>query len=326
MIIPNTVEHVEIEHATLNNNPHGQFEGSRESGTSKSGQGQQVTPQLLKSMISFRALMESDGRQLKRVGQQWGCRCPFHPDSTPSFFIDEEDDRARCYGCGWYGDIFKYAMDRTGCNFGAVFHHLANSPTLRGTKTKSVPRESRDTKDEFRFTLDQVREIDTSTSRILNDHGCCVRIAESRKWKPETIRSLAASKHLGWGGDALNFIYKTGIKVRQWPGKEFYWWAGGPHIWRAEVMKNASKIFITEGEPDAITLIDLRLERQLDTAVVAAPSASTFHNAWAELFIGKDVVLCFDADEAGRQGAARVGALLQTVANSVKEWNPKEVA
>ena len=40
------------------------------------------------------------------------CRCPFHNDRTPSFSIREDDDTAgKCFGCGWYGDIFKYEMD-----------------------------------------------------------------------------------------------------------------------------------------------------------------------------------------------------------------------
>jgi hypothetical protein len=179
---------------------------------------------------------------------------------------------------------------------------------------------------EYKFTERELKEIERSAQRIVQDHGLCTNIASSRQWKPETILKLARARHLGWGGDALNFIYKTGIKVRKWPGKEFYWWAGQSHIWRADLLAEASTVYLVEGEPDAITLIDVGIESLAGTVVVAAPSASTFSESWTELFRGKDVTISYDADDAGQKGLARVGSLLDGVAKSVRQWTPKEVA
>lgn len=283
--------------------------------------------QQLKATISFRALVESDGIPLKQSGSSWKCRCPFHPDRTPSFSIYQEDDRAKCYGCNWYGDIFKYVMDRTGCNFGTAFHHLKDNPTLLGTRTlKSASKALQSKEEDYQFTEKELKEIERSTSRIIKEDWLCEKIAACRNWKPETIRSLALSHHLGWGGDALNFIYKTGIKVRQWPGKNPYWWAGEGYLWRFEQLAGATKVFLTEGEPDAITLLDSGVELEPHVAVVAAPSASTFGHSWAKMFKDKDVTICYDADEAGRKGAASVSALLIPVAKTVSDFNPEEVA
>ena len=65
----------------------------------------------LKKYVSFRALLEVDGHKLQTSGTQVRCCCPFHPDRTPSFFIFETDDYAKCYGCGWGGENLTVAGD-----------------------------------------------------------------------------------------------------------------------------------------------------------------------------------------------------------------------
>ena len=286
-----------------------------------------LTPaQFLKTRISFKSLMISDNRKLKKIGKLWGCCCPFHPDKNPSFFVKEDDDAGCCYGCNWYGDIFKYVMDRTGCDFKGAYRHLSTSPSLEKSVAISGPAKVGNKTAAFEFTAGQKQEIARSTARICDDPAVCERIAVSRNWKPGTILRLAQSKHLGWGGDALNFIYQTGIKVRRWPGKEFYWWAGSGCLWRVEMLANASSVLLTEGEPDAITMIDAGFEDNNGSVVIAAPSASTFHSSWAELFRGKEVTICFDADDAGRKGAARVAEIIRPVASSIFDLNPEEVS
>jgi len=282
--------------------------------------------EILKATISFRALVESDGQQLKKTAGQWTCRCPFHDDRNPSFFVDQRDDRAKCFGCDWYGDIFKYVMDRTGSDFRTALLHLASAPSLCDTKTKEVLTKPSARSAEYEFNENDLKEIEGSTKRFLNENWLCEKVAASRNWKPETIRALARSLHLGWGGDCLDFIYKTGIKVREWPGKRFHWLAGQPHIWRSDVIEASSSAVITEGEIDAITLIDLGLEKAPATVVVALASATTFSPSWASLFAGKDVTMCLDADEAGEQGVRKIAPLLQPVVTNLFILNLKEVA
>lgn len=320
MIIADHAEHVEIEHAAANNNNKpivGRLYPTQDLDT-------RTPSELLKSTISFRALVESDGQKLKKVGERWGCSCPFHADRTPSFFINKADNHANCYGCGWHGDIFSYVMSRTGCSFVEAIELLRNAPTLQGTKTISRAVAKSPQESEFVFSDSQLEEIAKYTIRLATDEWLIERVASSRKWTPETLQSLARTKHLGWAGDALAFIYKTGVKVREWPGKRFYWEYGQPYIWRADTLPNANRVYITEGEPDAITLIDLGLEKQEGVAVVAAPSATTFHESWVELFTGRDVILCYDLDEPGQLGVKRVGGLLNGTAKSISVWNPKE--
>lgn len=49
------------------------------------------------------------GIVLRRRGRKlWAC-CPFHSEKTPSFLVDTERGRWRCFGCGKYGDALDLA-------------------------------------------------------------------------------------------------------------------------------------------------------------------------------------------------------------------------
>jgi hypothetical protein len=61
-------------------------------------------------------------------------------------------------------------------------------------------------------------------------------------------------------------------------------------------------LWLLEGEPDCVRAWSLGL------AAVAVPGAQNWRAEWAPRFSGRRVVVCFDADEAGRTGAARAAA------------------
>ncbi len=47
---------------------------------------------------------------LKKVGRNFKCCCPFHTEKTPSFVVSPEKGIFRCFGCGVAGDVFKFIM------------------------------------------------------------------------------------------------------------------------------------------------------------------------------------------------------------------------
>jgi DNA primase len=127
---------------------------------------------------------------------------------------------------------------------------------------------------------------------------------------------------------SLAFIYSTGIKVRNWfdgSDRKVWWLMGGTSIWRADRMVGASKVFVCEGETDCISLVDAGFENDPAVAVVAVPSASTFHPSWAPLFASKVVTLCMDSDPAGQIARQKIGALIHPYAAALKTINPGEV-
>ena len=159
---------------------------------------------------------------------------------------------------------------------------------------------------------------------LVSDSSLCERIARSRGWKPETIRQLGLETYLGWHEGKLAFIYDTGAKLRQWrsKGEKIIWWAfGKPWLWRAAWLKQAETVYVCEGEPDCISLLDAGIENNRGTVAVALPSASTFDDTWAALFKDKNVILAFDNDKAGEDATTRVSHILRSSARSLKKLN-----
>ena len=55
--------------------------------------------------------------KLRKVGNEWKGLCPFHSERTPSFTIYAGDERAKCFGCGWQGDVIEFVRKAYGYSF-----------------------------------------------------------------------------------------------------------------------------------------------------------------------------------------------------------------
>ena len=253
------------------------------------------------------------------------CCCPFHPDSTPSFCVKaEQDNTGKCFGCGWYGTIVDYEMEFHKVDFHEAWLRLNDFQCRfprKGRQTKCSPVEIK--QHEVTLTKAQIAQRNEYSDRLATDPWLAGQVCEKRfersgeNWNPNIIQALAIEGSLGWTGDALAFIYSTGIKVRNWPGREFYWECGGPSLWRGHLIEKASAIYLTEGETDAIALLHAGIEEIPGNGVVAAPSATSFKEEWGPLFTGKTVFICFDNDAAGKHGSEIVGETIVPFAKKV---------
>ncbi|HEX9289840.1 MAG TPA: DNA primase [Anaeromyxobacteraceae bacterium] len=63
--------------------------------------------------------------ELKKSGRTWKGCCVFHGERTPSFHVYPEDRHFKCYGCGEYGDVFKFLQRLQGKEFPEVVRALA---------------------------------------------------------------------------------------------------------------------------------------------------------------------------------------------------------
>jgi len=188
--------------------------------------------------------------------------------------------------------------------------------------TNQLPAVTAQCVDDFLSTDECLQAIEMAIA-LRNDVNLCERIAKARGWKSETIRDLTIGPHLGWYEGKLAFIYESGVKLR-WRkhGERIVRWAfGKPWLWRGSLIDTATAIYLCEGETDAISLIDAGLESDGRTVAVALPSATTFNERWADLFLGKEVILAFDADKAGREATHRVSRLLRQQVASLKQLN-----
>jgi DNA primase len=58
---------------------------------------------------------------LRKVGNRYTGRCPFHDERTPSFSVDPVDKQYYCFGCQRGGDAIRFVQDTENLDFvGAV--------------------------------------------------------------------------------------------------------------------------------------------------------------------------------------------------------------
>jgi hypothetical protein len=356
-IMSENAEHVEREHATAQETNAASVESIGPTGTSNSSLGshaaqqsnprqgdvaskqirmQRLTPEALvfsnedlsadelKAQISYSARLKADGHRMQRGGKQAKCRCPFHDDSEPSFFVKEADNYGSCYGCEWHGDLIQYECDYHHVDFTTALHRLSTWLKTGGHDHRRIVTPIEEAPP-FQFSEEQTQTVAKAAACLCANQELIDQIADSRKWLPETVNKLAQDGDLGWLDGRLAFIYSTGLKLRTWPGKGFAWGFGGNGLWRDRLLEAASTVYLTEGETDAISLLDCGIEEEAGVAVLAVPGAKAFKEQWALRFVGKSVVTCFDNDDAGQDGARRVHRLLAPVVSTLRTHSLKEV-
>lgn len=87
---------------------------------------------------------------------------------------------------------------------------------------------------------------------------------------------------------------------------------GQAAVYRPDILATEQQVVITEGEMDCILLNQFGVP-----AITHTAGASTFRPQWGQLFTDKVVWICYDADDAGRKGAAKVRSIIQSYAQAV---------
>ncbi|MFN3963051.1 MAG: DNA primase, partial [Fimbriimonadaceae bacterium] len=72
---------------------------------------------------------------LSQRGKTWKGLCPFHDDKNPSFQVNRELGRYRCWACGAQGDIFNWVMETQRLTFTEAMHELAAMAGIKLTKS-----------------------------------------------------------------------------------------------------------------------------------------------------------------------------------------------
>jgi hypothetical protein len=256
-----------------------------------------------------------------RSGKGWTAKCPSHGDREPSLSINEGADGRALIKCqaGCSTDDVLAAL---GITYRDLFPAKFSKVSFARQWANDRPLVTSQSADEFLSNHGCRRAIEMAVT-LRETSNLCERIARGRGWKPETIRNLSLEPSLGWHEGKLAFIYETGVKLRwRQQGERIIRWAfGKPWLWRGSYIDTAKTVYLSEGETDVISLIDAGLEKDGTSIAVAIPSATTFNEWWATLFAGREVVLAFDADKAGKQASLRVSRLLQPHVASLKQLN-----
>lgn len=295
-----------------------------------SDRGQGYDVEAIKAAHPVADFLTSRGAMLKsRGGAMVTGKCIFHQEAHgESLSVWPGENRWHCFGkCGEGGDVIEALMRLDGVDFKAACERLGgrlSDPST--TPPKPAPKSAPDPLP-APLAAGQVA-MQAAAARTLAAHPS--KVAERRGWMPETVRGLALDGHMGIHDMKLAFIFPHGVKLRwQEQGERRIAWAfgGNRELWRQDrlVGDTVRTVYVTEGESDAISLLDAGAEAQADGAVVAIPGASCWRPEWNPLFAGRDVVVVTDADEAGEKAARRILTELAAVAARVVRLNPLDL-
>jgi len=92
----------------------------------------------LKTEISLLRLVESQGHESKKQGNDYVISCPFHEEDTPSLIISPKNNLFHCFGCDAAGSVIDWVMKTRGVSFRFACEILQEDAGLiaeSGTKT-----------------------------------------------------------------------------------------------------------------------------------------------------------------------------------------------
>lgn len=182
----------------------------------------------------------------------------------------------------------------------------------------------------YRPTDAEVAQGTQMAERLIGNLPACKSIARRRGWQHQTVLNLAHEASLGLSeNNRLIFLYDTSAKERWRDGngerRLRFLFGKADALWRGGLLPVFGKVFVTEGETDAISLVDAGAEQDGDTLVVALPSASTIKPCWGLSLARKKVVLCLDADPDGQAATVKLKALLAPHVARLRTVNLEEV-
>lgn len=162
-------------------------------------------------------------------------------------------------------------------------------------------------------------KIEQWTEALLRNKSALAALLSQRGFEQKTILEF----ELGWNGSRYTIPVRDDrgelVNVRQYklnagnhdkmlnlPGH------GTARLYRPDILRDNEDIVVTEGETDCILLNQLGIP-----AITHTAGAATFRPNWAGEFSDKNVWICYDADEAGRKGAAKAEQIIRSYAKNV---------
>ncbi len=124
---------------------------------------------------------------LKRAGHKHRGLCPFHPEKTPSFYVDEAKGLFYCFGCQAGGDAFRFVMLRDKVEFPGALRQLADLAGIPIPEARTArPSQREGHLEAHRAAADFYHELLTRSSEGEAARG----YLERRGVTTETIESL----------------------------------------------------------------------------------------------------------------------------------------
>lgn len=243
------------------------------------------------------------------------CLCPFHEDKEPSLSVNLEKGVFKCFGCGEQGGAVRFVELRYGLNKKDALERIKEEEGIQPEPESSSGRNQKskikNPKSAY-LTIDQVKLIH---GQLLKNETVLKTFQDKYGLSLETIEKY----FIGYQNE--HYVIPIEIEPGKWTLKEHK----GPQSKGAKVSLYPSNIIredllyiiIAEGEFKALLLNQMGFP-----AISGTAGANTWRMEWNASFANLNVILAYDNDEPGQDGATNVVNHLKGIARSVKviQW------
>lgn len=300
---------------------------------------------MIRERIDYEALF-GEFLELKGRGAERMALCVFHKNTdSPALSINVEDGLFDCKNpeCGAKGDFISFYQRVRSLTFKEAVHELArrvgvvvDSDPESGVglsyeqlrqREEAVLAGYRPRLSEQKADVEPDRVIDESIieamhQRLLGTPALIEMLASKRGLTQDTIEKY----QIGHDGQRFYIPVRNAegacVNIRRYKpdakqskNKMISWREGfgSARLFPVDKLNDNRPIYLFEGEMDCL------LARQHGlNALTTTGGAGTWRDSWNSIFEGKDVVICYDADDAGRQGAVHVANRIAPVAERVR--------
>jgi len=232
-----------------------------------------------------------------------------HDKKTASLKFHLDSNQAHCYGCGFHGDTIELVEQVRRCSFMEATRFLEQ----RGTAPVNLPKRpaSKAILPELGTWLPL--EFYNNLAQEDLDYFLQQKGLEPRTLDHHLIGRYGDRYSIPVFGPERELLDIRLYSPRGTPKMRPYQSGCGSHIYGSDMLHAYNNVVLCEGEWDRLMLWQHNID-----AVTGTAGANTFKDEWLAQFVDKGVYVCYDNDDAGRQGAEMAAAKLLTVTDRVK--------
>jgi DNA primase catalytic core len=304
----------------------------------------------IKTGHDLRKVIESYGVKLRKKGGSYVGLCPFHKEKTPSFTVNPRTNLYHCFGCNAGGDVIGFVCKKEGIGFREAIQKLSNGNGQPSAVSDQASKPATRNSTQLSSPVNRSHLLNRVVSFYHQSFCEDSRALEYLKARGITDNAIFTDFKIGFSngtllntipndGDVGNALKEIGILNgkghemfygcvvfpvfdenkdcvglygrRIIPGETDHLYLPGPRkgVFNYQAAKRSKSIILTESIIDALTLYNAGFKDVIPCYGVNGLTED--HLDLFKRYQTKEVYLCFDRDDAGKQGAERIAGQLR---------------
>jgi hypothetical protein len=278
--------------------------------------------------VTFLTVLPAFEFSLKKSGNAWQMKCPFHADEKASFTVWENQPYAHCFGCWWHGDYIQFVREyldfrnsrqaaeeicrRLGISSETIFPHTCKPSFYKSGKVRLFGFQNLDDAD-FDSTA-RVHHLDAEMIKPAASFLCT--LAYNTKGQPRhlALAFVDPGFHVAVLRRMDGEYWEVAGKATNAPNSLLGWPIG------IKVESQQHQIALIEGTGDFLAAYSLIGSLGLNDKIFPVAMANAGVTIWRpalKLFSGKRVRIFAHRDDPGIAAAKRWKTQLEPVAGFV---------